>query len=70
MGKDRCEACKCATCRWQYAGHHCFFNAKGPFTSRCNWCEDNHFSGFPLDVCKAEAAQCKGYQRRYEGKEV
>lgn len=63
--EDRCSGCQCVTCRWQYTGHHCHFNEQGPFTSRCNWCQDARLRGVELAVFKVHANECKGYEKRY-----
>ena len=64
MMTNRCDGCRCATCRWQGAGANCYDNEHGAETSRCWWCR-LYASGEELAKMKTDSYLCRGYQRRY-----
>lgn len=61
---ERCNGCRCVTCRWLGAGSLCYYNAAGGYVSKCSQCVAENLKGRAFEVWKTHSWTCKGYQNK------
>lgn len=61
---ERCNGCRCVTCRWRGAGSLYYYNNAGEYSSRCSKCVAKNFRGRALEIWKTDSFTCKGYEKK------
>lgn len=61
---ERCNGCRCVTCRWRGAGSLCYYDNAGEYSSRCSKCITRNLKDRALEVWKTDSFTCKGYEMK------